>query len=91
MWRAGSFPAVTDPRVWSSVTRVSACSKCSGVGSTWESSPGRPAVGQMVWARWTPSSSLGAEATSNPTCAVAPSLAALRKRWSRSASGMVLM
>ncbi len=84
-------PSLIDSRVESSVTKLEACSKCSGVGRTWDSSPGRPEFGQMVWARRTPSSSVDAQATLNPTWAVAPSLAALRKRPSSSASGMVLM
>lgn len=45
-WRSGSGPHVMASATSSMVTLDDACSKWAGIGSSWDSSPCRPAFGQ---------------------------------------------
>src|SRR3954467_14176478 len=89
-WPAGSGPHGADLRVISGVTSCEACSKCLGDGSTWDSSPGTPALAHSRCAISTPSSSVGAQQPLKPPC-TGLSPAPPRDLLTRSGAGVVEM
>ena len=88
---ATSGPKAPFSANFSRVTSSAACSKCCGLGSTWLSSPGTPALGHSAYAASMASSREGPHATLKPAWVGASAPFASRKVATESASGLVVM
>ncbi len=90
MCLSGSGPHTAVWAAWSSVTSVDTCSKCSGVGSTCDSSPGTAWFGHSRWTVFRALASSGAQHAFMPPCAGLSPPPFSRNALTRSASGPVL-